>query len=386
MLKYSFILLLLPFILVASPQWYNTPIYYSHGSVYYGYGEGETQQDAKNSAAAEISEQIITTISSRTNIASSLKNNIYQNSVKNSIISSSSTTLKEMHIVKKSIQNGRYYLLLEYLYTTPLWFEQRKVDAPLFSKIGYGIGNDPSEANNNAIKDLKVQGTLIHKEKLLTVKSDKIGKKYFHAVAQQDIPQLPCDEPQNPFMAESRLIQNANKLTPCSYNYTLQHMNSRWYLHYKSLRFPLSRADFDAFFINMPNTRLELSSSKTTFQEGDGFNIKINTFANAYLSLFTVYEDGRVGVLFANKKVKEDAQFYFPSLQGKEEFVAALMTPGKATKDLYIGVLSGHKLNLSPFEQQQSKFLSDNAFKFNEVIALCSVYDCSTLVLKTDPQ
>ena len=386
MLKYSFLLLLLPIILFASPRWYNSPTYYSHGSTYYGYGEGQTQQDAKENAAAEISAQITTTISSRTSINASLVGDDYENSVKSNIVSSSSATLREMHIRKKSMENGRYYLLLEYHYTTPLWFEQRSVDAPLFSKVGYGFGRDPSKAHDNALKDLRAQHSVLNEAKLHTIKGDKVGEHYFYAVAQQDVPQFTCSEVQNPFMQKSRLIQRANTLTPCPYNYRLHHMNNRWYLRYKSLLSPLSRADFDTFFITMPNIRLDIKSSKTTFKEGDSFYITIDTFANAYLSLITVYEDGRVGVLFENRVVREKEEITFPSFKSGEEFVAALTTPNTPTKDLYIGVLSRHKLNLSSFEQQQGSFLGDQAYKFNEVIELCNEHDCATLVLKTNPR
>jgi len=386
MFKKSLFLLLVSLSAFGAPKWYEMANHYSHGSVYYGYGEGETLKDAKLNAASEISEQISTTISSRTQIESSLEDDTYKNRMQTDMTSISNATLKEMHLLKKSMEDGRYYILLEYRYTTPLWFEQRSVDAPLFSKVGYGFGNDPTQAHSNAIKDLQAQHIVLDEKKMHTVKSDKVNKKYFYAVAQQDIQQLPCTTKQNPFLKRSPLIKKANALTPCPYDYNLQHLNKKWYLHYKTVLFPLSPQKFDALFIDVSSAKVELKSPQSTFVEGDGFNLYLKSYETGYLSLFDVYDDGRVGVLFENRAIKKGESFLFPSLESKQEFVATLMTPTKATKDLYVAVLSRNRLNLSSFEQQEGLLIGEQEFRFNEVIALCRDHACTSIVLKTKPQ
>ena len=386
MFKNGLFLLLVSLSAFATPKWYEMTSYYSHGSLYYGYGEGETLKDAKLNAASEISEQISTTISSRIQIEASLEDDTYKNRIKTDTTSISNATLKEMHLLKKSMEDGRYYILLEYRYTTPLWFEQRSVDAPLFSKVGYGFGSDPTQAHSNAINDLKAQHIVLDVKKMHTLKSDKVNKKYFYAVGQQDVQQLPCTTKQNPFLNRSPLIKRANTLTPCPYDYSLQHLNKRWYLHYKSILFPLSTQKFDAFFIDMPSAKVELKSSQSTLVEGDGFNLYLKSHEVGYLTLFNVYEDGRVGVLFENRAVKEGESFLFPSQESKQEFVATLMTPTKATKDLYIAVLSRGRQELSAFEQQESMIIGEQEFRFNEVIALCRDHACASIMLQTKPQ
>ena len=386
MLRYVVLIVSLTLCALAAPQWYKVPNYYSHDSVYYGYGEGESLKDAKLNAASEISEQISTRISSRTEIKSSLEGDDYKNDMKTDTTSVSSTTLKEMHQLKRSREDGRYYILLEYRYTTPLWFEQRRVDAPLFSKVGYGFGSNPTQAHRNALKDLEAQHIVLDEKKIHSLKSEKIGRKYFSAVAQQEVPHLSCTTDQNPFMRKSRLIKNANELTPCPYDYDLQYLNNRWHLHYKSILFPLSTKDLDTFFINVSNPRVSLKSSQSSYTEGDGFSLRLKSHAKGYLSLITVYEDGRVGILFDNRAVRKAESFVFPSLESKQEFVAALVTPGKATKDLYIAVLSRERLPLSGFEQQEGVIIGEQEFRFNEVLELCRTHDCASMVLKTKPQ
>ena len=381
-----FFLLFLTLPAFAVPSWYTMPNYVSKDSIYYGYGEGATLKDAKLNAASEISEQISTTISSRTQIEASLEDDTYKNRVKIDTTSISNATLKETRLLRKSTQDGRYYILLEYRYTTPLWFEQRSVDAPLFSKVGYGFGTDPTQAHSNALKDLEAQHIVLDEKKMHSLKSDKVNKKYFYAVAQQDVQQLSCATKQNPFLNKNPLIKKANALTPCPYDYSLQHLNKRWYLHYKSILFPLSAQKLDAFFINVTSAQIELKSSQSSFIEGDGFNLYLKSHAKGYLSLFSVYEDGRVGVLFQNRVVKEGKSFVFPSLESKQEFVAALVTPAKATKDLYIAVLSREKLALSSFDKQEGSIIGDQEFRFNEVLELCREHECASMVLKTKPQ
>ena len=386
MLKKYVFLLFLTLSAFAAPSWYTMPNYVSQDGVYYGYGEGKTLKDAKLNAASEISEQISTTISSRTQIESSLEDDTYKNSMQTDLTSISNATLKEMHLLKKSMEDSSYYILLVYHYTTPLWFEQRSVDAPLFSKVGYGFGMSPTQAHNNAIKDLQAQHIVLDEKKMHTVTSDKVNKKYFYAVAQQEIPQLPCTTKQNSFLKKTPLIKKANRLTPCPYDYTLQHLNKRWYLHYKTILFPLSTQKLDALFIDIPSHQIEVKSRQATFVEGDGFNLSLKSHGAGYLTLFSVYEDGRVGVLFENRVVKKGKGFIFPSLESKQEFVATLVTPAKATKDLYIAVLSSTRLPLSSFEQQESMLIGEKEFRFNEVIALCRDHACASIVLKTKPQ
>ena len=317
-------------VLLATPSWYSYHTYQSKGTLYYGYGEGSTEHEAKQNAAAEISGQISTYVSSTVDITQTQE----RSDVKINTTTVSSATLREMHVVRKELEGDQHYIVLQYHYTTPLWFEQRTADAPLFSKVGYGVGKDPSSARANASKDLSSQLKNITRAKINTVKQDKVGDFYFYALSYQVVPKLGCSSHQNPFLAHSTLIQQANALTPCPYNYTLHHFDNRWYLKYQTLVSPLSQRNFDTFFKTIKSEMVSINTARVNLSEGDGFHLTLSAKAEGYVSVFNVYEDGKVGKLLANQALSADQTFLFPSKQSGQEFEAALVQKGKATKDL----------------------------------------------------
>ena len=379
MLKYLVVTILFSGLLFATPYWYDSQIYKSNGTSYFGYGEGSTKNEARQNAYEEIAQQLNVCISSIVNIRSTDD----KSTAFHDVTVSSDVILKESKIHMSTFEDGKYYIVVKYTYSTPLWFETRRVDAPLFSKLGFGSGNSQLSAINSAKKDLLAQNYNPDHLKVLPLKSEKLGKNYFIAISMIDMPNLICSEPQNKLISYSRLIKEANKLTSCDYPYQLSHINNRWNLQYANSYFVLNKNDFDSFFNTIDNPTITLTSKQSEYQEGEGFHLDFNIQKSGHLTLFNIYEDGRVGLIIENRVVQKRDDFSFPSLESKQEFYAVLNTKGKDAKDMYIAILSDAKLNLSSYKAQDIKLVDVNEYRFQEVIDLVQEQMFSTLVLRT---
>ncbi len=379
MIKYLVVTIFFSGLLLAAPYWYDSQRFKSEGSLYFGYGEGSTKKEARQNAYEEIAQQLNVCISSTINITST---NDKSTSLHNVTVSSD-VILKESKIKMSVFNDGKYYFVVKYIYSTPLWFETRRVDAPLFSKIGFGSGITQTDSISSAKKDVFAQNYNADHLKITPLKSEKLGKNYFIAISTIDIQNLKCSEPQNKLIAQSRLIKEANKLTSCDYPYQLKYINNGWSLEYDHTYFALSKNNFDSFFNNINNQTITLSSKKTEYQEDEGFHLDFNIQKGGYLTLFNIYEDGRAGLIIENRIVHKSDIFSFPSLESKQEFYAALNTKGNNAKDMYIAILSEEKLNLSSFKAQGTKLVDGNEYRFQEVLTLGQEQTFTSLVLRT---
>lgn len=389
MLKIFLYVSLLSSFLLASPNWYTTQTYKSHNQTYYGYGEGSTQKEARSQASVEISEQIKVDVRSNFTAHTSQENSDTKHSVDNRVVSSSTAILKEMKVVQKSKEASRYYVALEYIYTTPTWYESRLVESPLFAKVGYGSSDNYATAIEDAKKDLYSQLGVTKLASIKPIKSEKIAENYFIAISFQNLPILTCKEKilkQNTFLAKSSLVQEANRLTSCEFAYQLHYINGSWYLQYETILEKLSSQDLNTFFVNTSSATFGIKSQKKTYTEGEGFLLQITSKKKGYISLFNVYENGKVGLIFDNKKIEEEGSFIFPSKKSGQEFVATLNVPNSPTIDLYIAFYTENKMELSYFENQSDRLVSSGEYKFDSLIKLSEYTDFATLVLRTKVQ
>ena len=378
-MKILYILIGLLCVLQATPHWYEKQEYISSNSSYYGYGEGSTKEEALQNAYQEVVQQIKVTVTSK----------IYSYSddtkteTNSHITTFASESLKEVKIKNSIYEDDRYYVLVEYMYTTPLWFENRSVNAALFSTVGYGSGTTQGSALDMAKKDLQVQTNDLKNMKITPIKSEKLATKYFVAVSSMNTPNLKCTRPQNKLIGQSSLVKNANRVTSCDYPYVLEYMNKNWYIKYANTQHILSPKSFDTFFNTIKNKNIILSSAQREYQEGEGFHLNFNIKKDGYLTLFNIYEDGRVGLIMENEFRKKKSMFSFPSLKSNQEFYAALNSENRDAKDMYVAILSEKKLNLSQFKLQKIENVNQDEYKFNQVIELCQKHTFTTLVLRT---
>lgn len=308
-----------------------------------------------------------------------------------------------------------FTLIYSYAFATPSWFGTNSLDRPLFSMIGYGSSEDLEKAQAQAREDISSQlsstitssldiklsdtngkidksvstntkstsSAVLDTTKVL--RSEKVGDIFYVALLYQNIPKLKCPKKQNKFLANSSLINDANLLLNCRYDYDLRYMDESWYLKYKTINEKLSQAQFDTFFKTVANDKLSIKSEKNTYEDGESFSLKITSKADGYLSLVVVYEDGKVGVLLSNEYINKDKAIKFPSEQSQEEMIAGLVEYNKATKDLYFAFISPKTIDLTSFQEQENKQVGESEYRFNDVIKLSEVYEFSTILLRTKP-
>ena len=384
MIKQSALFLTLLSSLYSTPQWYEEQKYQTHSQIYYGYGRGDSKQEAVQNALLEISQQIKISISATLDLKEQEIDGKFKERFTNKIRTHSSILLKEAKTVKSEKEKNSFYILKKYAYTTPLWFETRLVEAPPFSKIGFGYDVKQNIAIENAKKDLESQGIVI--SKIVTpLKSEKVGENYFIAISSQQIPTLKCINTQNSFLSKSSYIQSINKLVNCKYDYKLNYLNNSWHLQYKIIDEIISTKDFNSFFINVKNKNLTLKSTKYFLREGEGFSFSVKSNINSYISILNIYDDGKVGIVLNNKSMKQNKTIIYPSKESGQEFIAMLNHPNIPTKDIYIAFASKDKIDLSMFEEQIDSIVSDSEYRFNDILTLIQKYDYTTVVINTKP-
>jgi len=304
-------------------------------------------------------------------------------------------------------------LITSQLFAAPEWFENRTVEAPLFSTIGYGVGQSMKEAKLEARVDISAQissnissstsiitsqknskvsieaedktlstsQTVLKNSKIL--KSQRVDNRYFVAIAHQKIPTLPCITKQNPFLSNIDLIQEANKITPCLYEYGLQRINNQWHIYSSSFTQELNYFEFDSFFTSMYSSSLKISSKKSAYRADDIFTLEVQSINDGYLTIIAVYENGKVGVMLRNTPIRKNSIVKFPNKEDGFELVAGLNEKNQATKDLYFAFVTKESINLANFETISDKLLNEKEYRFNKVIKLCDKYNFSTILIRT---
>lgn len=81
--------------------------------------------------------------------------------------------------------------------------------------------------------------------------------------------------------------------------------------------------------------------------DGDDFHFKVKSSITGYLSVFDVYEDGRVTKIRENLKIKNTIKL--PEHKGS--FSAGLLKPNQATRDQYVFLITKDKINANSFHQ-----------------------------------
>lgn len=413
MLKKIALIVFLTLQLYAMPKWYEEHSYISKGQTYYGYGEGRTPKMAKSQALEEIAQQINSKVSTTISINSNNTDEYISQSIDASTFIQSKQTLRDTKILKSEKQNSKYYVLLKHIHTTPLWYISRSFDAPLFHIIGYGVGSSLKKATISAHDDIASQIqtnisssiTISDQEKdsiststinskmsssseailkdTKIIKSEKIGENYFVAIMLKKIPNLKCIKQTNPYLAHSELIKKANSQTSCNYNYSLQRMNNSWYLYADGWTQQLNYSQFDSFFTSLSSPTLSINSQYSSYQVDDVFTLDIKSKNDGYLSIITVYENGKVGVMLENRPIRKGETLTFPSYNDNFELIAGLNEQNEATKDLYFAFVSTQKINLAKFEPITDELLDEKTYRFNKVINLCSKYDFATILIRT---
>lgn len=307
------LLLILTFIFVGcfNPETLQLPKWFeiqniSHGSYeIIGYGKAKTLSEAKFKARVDIAKQILVKIESKSNLNLYHENINSKETYSQKYYQNSSEVVKEIaldgiEIIKKELFNEKYYVAMKY------------DNLPLSKKVA-------KKANC---------------KKLQT----------------------------NSYLSKTSFSKKLKDELGCIPKYNLIYKNKNWYVSYEENLFLIKKYEFIEFFVSKTSEDLNiefLKDSKITkeFKDGDIFDMKINSNQKGYVTLFNIYEDGRVNLMFANEIIDKRG-FSIPNLK-------ANILNDKDTLDFYVLIFSKDKLeNLNCF-RNSTEILNTQTINYN---------------------
>ncbi|KIM11895.1 MAG: hypothetical protein KU37_03295 [Sulfuricurvum sp. PC08-66] len=310
-----------------SPAWYAQSEFASSGNIYYGYGEDADQARAIAKAKEQIANAMQSIIQSEISTDTQVKNDEVTKAARQKLVARTDVVLSNARTYKAERVEGVWYVVV------------------MFEHI---------------------------------------------AIAQQAkraLAEVACDKAPNPYLVQTPLVQGIHKELACPHAFEVWRSNGMWYLKSGSFSALLGGEDFDKLFATTTSEVVTLTASHPKLYEDEVFSFTVKTSKRGYLSLLTIYEDGKVGVLFGNAPIKPNQPMVFPDANSELELIAGLVEPNKPTKDLYIALLTPTQIDVSRFEMISDGLIeADSSFKMGEVIELMGQGDFATLLLRTYPR
>ncbi|MDX9743344.1 MAG: hypothetical protein RBT59_05960 [Arcobacteraceae bacterium] len=102
-------------------------------------------------------------------------------------------------------------------------------------------------------------------------------------------------------------------------------------------------------------------------KNNETFRLSIDA-PKGYLSIFNIYEGGKVNVVLANKEFKSDVKYTFP--EAKQEFELSSSIKKEREIEGYFVISSLSKLNLSRFGATEFSSNGSEKYQFDEFLKL----------------
>ena len=277
-----------------------------------GYGKGGSVNQAKQQALYDIANQIEVNVSGESLSQSNKLNNSVNTKFSNKIKTRANALLSSVEIACSDINDpsGQYHFALRY--------DQRD---------------------------------------LADILTDKLIESFWQGKPNKIIWQGPS------LVVQSDLIQHLNSqlvdlesAQPLTIQIKLFRKDNAWYLALNDVIKLIKDSDIAQIlnwhkftktnnFVSLENEFGESISSH--MQAGDEFRFVVNTEHSGYLSVFDVYEDGRV------TKIRDNMPFNnsLTLPEHKGSFSAGLLTENQSTRDQYIFIVTAEQLDTRAFRQ-----------------------------------
>jgi len=195
---------------------------------------------------------------------------------------------------------------------------------------------------------------------------------------------------------EKNITQASSKTTQ-TVSIQLYRKDQRWWLALNNITMELKPDTFSQIFnwahFNTPDMSISIedefknSLSQNMF-DGDDFRFEVRSKQQGYLSIFDVYEDGRV------TKIRDNIRFQGSLLlpEHKGSFSAGLITPNTSTQDQYIFIITKQKIDTSLFSAimlEQDSVAETNNYSLNIFLSWLDKQDilsAKSLLMKTAPK
>lgn len=290
----------------ASPSWYGeVPL---DSTLSYGFGKGNTYQQAKDAAYHDLAKGVENRIVSKTTSTKTFENGELKKSAASHKESISNVVFRNnVTIINSEKSHNQFYVQVQY---DPESFAQ-KLSAWL--------------------------------------KKSK------------------CHRELHPYWSTTTMLKNWVEQHQCLPHIDIERFAGGWMLSNSSGQLVLPEAKYNHLFFNYSDESIDIHSSKRRLNAGDHYFIKLNSNQAGYLSLFQVYEDGSTGVLVENHQVTDGDSIEFPD-RNKYDGIEALLSDGQETYDTNIALLCPTKIDTSRFERLDESRLSTDTPGFGLIL------------------
>jgi hypothetical protein len=284
-----------------------------------GYGQGDKLARAKKEALSDISQMLKVKVQSSFSSKERLHNNEFDSDVKQNLETSSTAILTGARVTKSYQNDGIWYVAVVY-------------------------------------------------------DTSSLGMKFKRAMQNNKL----INEPPN-YLTETSLVNEINSEIGATLRFSLLRENSLWKLKYKNIKYSLMENDLVKLFRFAVGKNINLKLNKKIFYPNDNMMFSIQSQQKGYISMLYVENDGKVGVLFANKKSKDTLSY--PEKGSGEELI--ILNPHKKVlHEMYLATWSQQKIDLSAFEDVQGDYLDVSNYKFNTLVQILDEVDYSSAVVK----
>ncbi len=226
--------------------------------------------------------------------------------------------------------------------------------------------NDPSGSYHFALR--------YDQRPLVNIFSDQLSAQFWQQRPGRIQWQGPSLIIKSPFIKQlTQRLVDKRKTNTANLSVKIFRKNNQWQLIINGVIRTLQQTDYKQLInwqslnTNNISVRLQNETGKQLsphLKDGDDFHFLVKTKKNGYLTVFDIYEDGRVTKLRENLRIKNSIKL--PEHKGS--FSAGLLTPGKSTRDNYIFLITAKKINAQAFHQLQmekNSTLESNNYSLN---------------------
>lgn len=308
------------------PSWFGT-LHNNSKTDIIGYGEGLTLNEAKSNAKSDVAKTIRSYIYSSFTTQTSVNNATVKHDVQASVTETSNLSISDTQIVRSEESNGYFYVALKY-------------------------DNLP-----------------------VSIKLAKRGGQSLCGIS-------------HPYLAQTPILINLSSELNCSVSVELTREQNGWYLGHGQYSVILSDSDLQKLMIETSKGLLSIHSTHSQVNVDEAYSLTLDGLPSmGYLSLFDVYDDGRVVLMDGNvdltKHIKEDLR-YPEDIRQEFQLVGGVLEAGKDALDLYVVIISSEPLKLSSFIAMGQKVENgERAFAFDRLLALMQNNTFATTVVTT---
>lgn len=321
MKKIAFCLPLASALLLGAPSWYMNTTVKPYELI--GYGEGDSVESAAGRAKEDIASQLKTKIDSTISQSTKVKNGKVDSESTQKLRVTTEAMLSGVEKLKEEREGNTYYAAYKY--------DIRPFEVRFAAKATKAVCQGKSGS-----------ATLEH-------------TKLYKAIAEE----LGCHP-------KIKLVRQNGVYTISSQEVALA-----------------ANAEIERMFFGRQSQSLSITASKQQPRSGESISLTLKAQKDGFVSLFDVYDDGKVTIVTANAKIKKMQSLKIPDETNKDLELAMSDNDGKNSTDMFVAVLSDSELDLGSFEKMEDGVATDKAHRLDELFWLMDKHQFATVIIKT---